>query len=203
MSNGPEVIRDETIIDPPIVLLNDPPIVSAPVTSSPVDPTPVVATSLAATRAVAPAVVTPASTIRSTSTRSFAPDAVVASIAGLALTIVGLLAITRGGLDGPIEQPVVQVVGFSHTTLLGMIETVLGICLLISGASRSRSAALFFGVVIGIGAFVGAVQTSSFVEPLALERNYCWLLLIGAVVVVLTALLVPRTSRRSNVVTVG
>ena len=193
MSNGPEISHDEFVIDPPIALLNDPPVVS----------TPVVATSVAATPAFVPAAVTPASTIRSTSTRSFAPDAVVASIAGLALTIVGLLAITRGGLDGPIEQPVVQVVGFSHTTLLGMIETVLGICLLISGASRSRSAALFFGVVIGIGAFVGAVQTSSFVEPLALERNYCWLLLVGAAIVVLTALLIPRASRRSNVVTVG
>ena len=198
MSNGPEIIRDETIIDPPIVLVNDPPVISAPVTSLGVDPTPV-----AATPAVVPAAVTPASTIRSTSMRSFAPDALVASVAGLALTIVGLLAITRGGLDGPIEQPVVQVVGFSHTTLLGMIETVLGICLLISGASRSRSAALFFGVVIGIGAFVGAVQTSSFVEPLALERNYCWLLLSGAVIVVVTALLVPRASRRTNVLTVG
>lgn len=193
MSNGPEISHDEFVIDPPIALLNDPPVVS----------TPLIASSVAATPAFVPAAVTPASTIRSTSTRSFAPDAVVASIAGLALTIVGLLAITRGGLDGPIEQPVVQVVGFSHTTLLGMIETVLGICLLISGASRSRSAALFFGVVIGIGAFVGAVQTSSFVEPLALERNYCWLLLAGAAIVVLTALLIPRASRRSNVVTVG
>jgi hypothetical protein len=193
MSNGPEIIRDETVIDPPIMLMSDPPSVVAPVVAGPVVAGPV----------VAGPVVAPASTVRSTSVRSIAPDAVIASIAGLALTIVGLLAITRGGLDGPLDQPVVQVVGFSHTTLLGMIETVLGVGLLISGASRSRGATLFFGVLIGIGAFVGAVQTKSFVEPLALERNYCWLLLAGAAIVVLTALLIPRASRRSNVVTVS
>ena len=197
MSNGPEFTRDEYVVDPPVAMLSDPPIVQAPVVA------PVVATPVVATPARAVEVVGPATTIRSTSTRSVAPDAVVAAIAGLALTIVGLLAITRGGLEGPLDEPVVQVIGFSHTTLLGMIETVLGICLLISGASRSRSAALFFGVLIGIGAFVGAVQTSSFVEPLALERGYCIMLLIGAVIVVLTALLVPRASRRSNAVSVG
>jgi hypothetical protein len=172
MSTGPEFIRNETVVEQPAL--------PAPVSSSDAN--------IAGT------------TMRSAYVRSFAPDAWVASIAGLAITVVGLLAITRGGFDGSMDEPVVQVMGFNHTTLLGLIEAVVGAALLISGASRSRSATLFISAVLGIGAFVGAVQTESFVRSLALESSLGWLLLAVAVVVALTTAVVPRTFRRSSVV---
>lgn len=172
MSMGPEFIRNETVIEQPIV-------------QQPV---------------VSPAVPVAGTIVESTYVRSFAPDAWVTVLAGLAVTVIGLLAITRGGFDGAMDRPVVQVLGFNHTTLLGLIETVAGAALLMSGASRSRSATLFVSAVIGIGAFIGAVQTESFVEPLALERSFAWLLLAAALVVAATTVLVPRSFRRSNVV---
>ncbi len=99
-----------------------------------------------------------------------------------------------------MEDPVVEVLGFTHTTTLGLIEIVLGACLLISGASSWRSGALFFGAMLAIGGFVGAVQTESFVTDLALESSFAWLATIaGAVVVALSALLMPRYLTRSSV----
>ena len=86
----------------------------------------------------------------------------IAAAVGLVVMIVGLLAIVRGGFDGPMEDPVVQVLGFTHTTTLGLIEVVLGGLLLICGASSWRSGALFFGSIMAIGGFIGAVQTDSF-----------------------------------------
>lgn len=134
------------------------------------------------------------------SSRSFAPDAVVAAIAGVAFLVVGLIAMTRAGFKGPLDVPVVKVVGFTHTAILGIVEAVIGACLLIAGASRSRGATIFFGTILAIGAFVGAVQTKYFVKALALQKNFAWLVCIVGVVVVLTALVLPRLRTRSTTV---
>ncbi|MCU1396620.1 MAG: hypothetical protein JWM34_5048 [Ilumatobacteraceae bacterium] len=189
MSNGPEYVRDQSFVE---TQLDDGRVI---VQQAP----------LAPVRAVAPVVamapVATAPTMARTSyTRRVAPDAVIAAIVGLFITIVGLLAVTRGGFDGPMNRPVVDVLGFHHTTVLGLIETGIGVFLLISGASRSRSAALFFGAVLGIGAFVGAVQTKSFVNELALETGWAVLMVIAAIIVVLSALLIPRIQTRTTTV---
>ena len=48
--------------------------------------------------------------------------------------------------------------------------------------------------------FVGAVQTDSFKKSLALESSMAWLVVIAAVVVVLSAMLLPRYARNSTVI---
>jgi hypothetical protein len=99
-----------------------------------------------------------------------------------------------------MSDPVVNVVGFTHTTTLGLIEIVIGAALLLSGATRSRSGEIFFGTLLGIGGFVGAVQSDSFDTSLALESSMAWLAVAIAVAVVLAALLLPRYARSSTLV---
>ena len=140
----------------------------------------------------------PATAVRTTSYRRFAPDAVIAAAVGLVVMVVGLLAIVRGGFDGPMEDPVVEVLGFTHTTTLGLIEVVLGGLLLICGVSAWRSGALFFGSIMAIGGFIGAVQTESFATDLALESGLAWLVMLGGIAVVASALLIPRYVSRST-----
>ncbi len=150
---------------------------------------------------VAPAMVaSPAHQVRTASASRFAPDAMIAALVGLVLLVVGLIAVVRAGVHGPMSDPVVNVLGFTHTATLGFIEIGIGICLLISGASQSRSAAIFFGGVLGVAGFVGAVQTTSFKNSLALESSMAWIAVVVAVVVVLTALLLPRFSNSTNIV---
>jgi hypothetical protein len=198
------VVAQPMVAEPVVAepVLAEPRVVGTPVTAAPAAYEEVVKVQPAQVLAPAavPVVPTAAAEIRRSFIQSFAPDALVAAVVGLFVLLVGLLAITRGGFDGPIDEPVVSVLGFSHTTLLGLIEIIIGGCLLLSGATRSRSAALFFGSVLGIAAFVGAVQTSSFDDNLALESGFAWLLVIMAVAVVLAALLLPRYMRRSTVV---
>lgn len=138
--------------------------------------------------------------VRTASASRFAPDAVIAAIVGLVLLVVGLIAVVRGGFDGSMSDPVVEVAGFTHTTMLGLIEIGIGLALLLSGATRSRSGEIFFGSVLGIAGFVGAVQSESFVESLALESSMAWLSVLAAAVVVLAALLLPRYARNSTVI---
>lgn len=138
--------------------------------------------------------------VRTAYASRFAPDAVIAALAGLVILVVGLIAVVRGGFDGPMSKPVVSVVGFNHTTTLGLIEIVIGLALLLSGATRSRSGEIFFGAVLGIGGFVGAVQAESFNKSLALESSMAWLAVFIAAIVVLSALMLPRYARHSETI---
>jgi len=139
--------------------------------------------------------------VRTTSESWYAPDAVIAALVGLLLLVIGLIAIVRGGFSGPMSDPVVNVLGFTHTTTLGLTESGLGVCLLISGAARSRAGAAFFGGILGVAGFVGAVQTKSFDTTLALESSMAWLAVVAGALVVLTALLLPRFAKHSSTIT--
>jgi hypothetical protein len=201
MSDRPQSVREESLVADPVVF--DPPVVApldSDLTATEAQLTEVVEVPVVEPATMVPTVVpmvTTAGTVRTSYARSFAPDAIAAAVVGLFILLIGLLAITRGGFDGPMDRPVVRVLGFTHTTALGLIEIVIGLCLLLSGATRSRSASLFFGSVLGIGAFVGAVQTDSFRKNLALESGFAWVMVLSAVVVVLAALLLPRYVQRS------
>jgi hypothetical protein len=146
-------------------------------------------------------VVAPASAgqVRTSYASRFAPDAIIAGIAGLVILVVGLIAVVRGGFDNDMKD-VVEVAGFTHTTILGLIEIAIGLALLLSGATRSRSGEIFFGTVLGVAGFVGAVQTESFTDSLALESSMAWIAVVVGLVVVLAALVLPRYARQSTVV---
>jgi len=122
----------------------------------------------------------------------FAFDSFIVGLIGVFFTVLGLVVLARAGTDGSMEEPVVKVLGFTHTATLGIIEAAIGVCLLICAAATTRAGAVFFGVLLGIGGIVGAIQTDSFDESLALESGLAWLAVIAAVIVVLVSLLVPR-----------
>ena len=119
-------------------------------------------------------------------------DSLVVGVIGTALLLIGLIALVRAGTDGPWDQPVVEVLGFTHTAILGIIEIAFGVCLLLSAVTLSRAGATFFGALLGIGAFVGAVQAESFKRTLALESSYAWWLVVAAIVILVVSAIVPR-----------
>jgi len=133
-----------------------------------------------------------------TTGRSYAPDSFVVGVIGLALLVIGLIAMVRAGFDGPMDDPVVKVIGFTHTATLGVIEAAIGLLLLICAATRSRGGAIFFGLVLGVGGIVGAVQTDSFRRSLALQSGLAWIAVAAAAIVVLVSLLMPRVAMRST-----
>lgn len=130
--------------------------------------------------------------------RRWAFDSAVCGAVGVVFAVVGLIAVTRGGFDGSLSDPVVDVVGFQHTTLLGLIEIGVGTVLLLAAAVASRGAAMFFGVLLGIGSFVGAIESDRFADRLGVESNFAWISFVLAVVVVLAALLVPRITSQTT-----
>jgi len=117
------------------------------------------------------------------------PAAVAAGIAAVAPLVLGGVFVARAGLDGPFDEPVVTVAGFTGTALLGIFLALAGFALLCSALGRSRSAIQFCAVVIGVLASVAVIEPSVRNGALALERGLAAILVVGAVVLlVITAL---------------
>ncbi len=201
MSNDPNVrqVAGATPLDPDVRVVEATPTVPyvQPVPNQVVVAQPVVAQPVQ--RVVVAQPVRPARRWIAT-TRSFSQiwDSIIVGVVGTVLLLIGLIAFVRAGTDGPWNQPVVEVLGFTHTATLGIIEMAFGLLLLLSAVTLSRGGATFFGALLAIGGFVGAVQTESFATSLALESGLAWLVMLGGIAVVASALLIPRYVSRTT-----
>jgi hypothetical protein len=130
--------------------------------------------------------------------RRFDPAAVFTVIGGLALAVVGAVAVARAGLDGPIDDPVVQVAGVSHTALLGLIEIGVGLLTVLAGLSRDRGTILFATIAFGVAALVAAIEPSVGGGALAIERSWAIVLVVGFGFLALVAALAPTMIRSTD-----
>ncbi len=119
--------------------------------------------------------------------RHFDPAATLTVIAGIALGVIGAVAVARAGLSGPIDEPVVEVAGASHTALLGLIELGIGLILVWAGLSRDRSAILFCSILFGAAALVAAIEPDVGGGALAIERSWAVVLVVGFGILALVA----------------
>lgn len=138
-------------------------------------------------------------TVRRASVWRFDPASAITVLFGIALLILGLIALIRAGTDGDWSTPTVSVAGFDHTAILAVIEIGAGLLLMIAGFSTSRGASMFFATLLGIAAVVAAVQADS-LDDLAIESAFAWLIVVGSVLVVLADVALPTVvDRRATV----
>ena len=144
-------------------------------------------------------VVVPAETERRVIThRHFDPAAVLTVVAGIVLGVIGAVAVARAGLSGPIDEPVVEVAGASHTALLGLIELGMGLVLVSAGLSRDRGVILFCSILFGAAALVAAIEPSIGGGALAIERSWAIVLVVGFALIALVAALAGSIYRSTD-----
>lgn len=123
----------------------------------------------------------------------------VAIASGVALAIIGSVALMRAGVDETWFQPRVQVLDADHTALLGVLEIGAGVALIVSGATGSRVLVAILGLALAVGAAALAVEPAELQRELAIERWWAWVLAAAAAVLVLSALSPPVVRRRAVV----
>ncbi len=135
---------------------------------------------------------------RSFTRRRYAFDSLICGLAGAYFAITGIVAILRSDLTAPLSTPIIQVGGYRHTAVLGLIEVGVGAVLLLVGAATSRTGAIVTSAILGIAALVAVIQIDDFQEQLALERSFAWQTVVVAAIVLLAATLVLRwTTQRT------
>jgi len=127
--------------------------------------------------------------------RSFlvTPAQIVSAVGGVVLIAFGVFAVARAGLDSPLSDPQVEVLGLQHTATIGLVELAVGAVLILcalSPAARALSALVGIAlVVVGIVLLAGSDQL---LADLHTEAALGWLGVIVGGAVLLSALVVPR-----------
>jgi|FLYL01.1.fsa_nt_gi hypothetical protein len=103
--------------------------------------------------------------------RVWSPAQLVAGAVGVALVVMGGVALARTGADS-LTGEVVTVGGFGHTTLMGLIDVVAGLLFLGSAGSATAVRAGLTGLALAALAFgaVVAIEPGTFETTLGSGR---------------------------------
>ena len=126
------------------------------------------------------------------------PAAALMVVAGIVLTVIGAVAMARAGFDGPIDEPVVEVAGISHTALLGVIELGVGLLTILAGVSRDRGTMLFASIAFGVAALVVAIEPDVGGAALGIERSWAVVLVIAFAVLAVAAAIAPSITSSTD-----
>jgi hypothetical protein len=140
----------------------------------------------------------------------WSPAQMVAIVIGTIFLLLGAVALARTGIDFEnVSAQHVDVAGFHHTALLGLVELVVGLFLIGAGAmpGAGRASMTFFGVLLlGFGVVVLA-QPSAFHRTLGTHGGHGALYVLTGVILMAAAMVSPvffdrdrRYARRSGVV---
>ena len=122
--------------------------------------------------------------------------ALLAAATGVALIVIGVLALVRSGIDGTWYQPVVEVAGISHTPLLGAIEVGVGVLLVLAAMAGVRVLAALVALAAGVAAVVVAIEPGAVERELAIETEWAVALAVGLLAVGLLILSPGREGER-------
>jgi hypothetical protein len=106
-------------------------------------------------------------------------------VAGLFLAVMGGVVLARTGLAfHHLSTTHTQMAGLSHTSLSGLIELIVGVLLIGTGAvpGGARGLVVWFGVLLLGAGWVIAIQPSAFRDSLGYqESNGLLFVIIGGV----------------------
>lgn len=123
---------------------------------------------------------------------TFAPGQMVSLIIGVGVIAVGVVALVRAGLEGSLAEPVVEVLGYTHTAWLGIAEIGVGLFLVMAGLdARGRAVSVFIGALAVIAGVLVLAEPGQMPSELGLEEAYGWPLIILGGIAAFAALVFP------------
>jgi MFS family permease len=142
-----------------------------------------------------PAVLAPpeAAEPRVTTRRRFTWGQGLILLAGGTCLVFGIGAVALAGLAGSITEPVVDVFGFDHTPLLGVIEVGAGLVLVLAALIPGGRwvAGLVGGAAIAGGALILAEYDWTQTE-LAAEQDFGWVAIAVGAAAYIGAMVAPK-----------
>ena len=134
----------------------------------------------------------------STSRLVVSPGQVVAGVLGLVIAVIGIMAVSRGGIDGSLNKPMVQTAGLDQSAMLGAAELGLGLLLILGAMSHAaRGLIVGIGVIMVLGGvFLGAAGTT-ILRDVGTVHGTGWAIMVAGIIAIVAGSLgrMIRTSR--------
>lgn len=130
---------------------------------------------------------------------SVSPGQILGGLVGLALVVVGVIAVTRTGIRSHLNEPLTDVFGLSQSAAIGLIEVGAGLLVILGAASvELRALMAVVGVLLFAGGLIVAAGSASPLHDLGSDHGTGWFgLVMGAVAMLAAAL--PTFTRSERV----
>jgi hypothetical protein len=129
--------------------------------------------------------------------RAFMPAAALGAIVGIALMVIGGIALARAGTGGAFATPDVDVLGWAHNAPLAVAELAGGLLLLVASLSGVRGFLLLIAALLTAGGIVFAIEPDA-IDSFTIERSFAVVVAVVAAVVLVTAAMLPTVVRASR-----
>jgi len=141
---------------------------------------------------------------RATSSRFvFSPGQIIAGILGVVVAVIGIIAISRGGIDDSLNVPVVSVAGTDQSAMLGLMEFAAGLLLVLGALSHATRWLIgFVGVIMIVGGVVLGAASADILHDIGTSQGTGWAIMVGGIIAVFAASLgvFIRSSRKVETV---
>jgi hypothetical protein len=129
----------------------------------------------------------------------FSPGQIIAGVLGVVVAIIGIIAVSRGSIDGTLNVPVVNVAGTDQSAMLGLAEFAAGLLLVLGAMSyAARGLIAFVGVVLVIGGVVLGSASAEILHDVGTSQGTGWAIMVGGIIAIVAASLgVIIRSRRT------
>ncbi len=127
------------------------------------------------------------------------PGQVIAGILGIVMAIIGIITLSRAGIDGTMNVPIVQTAGLHQSAMVGAGELVLGLLLILGASSYlNRSLVVGVGVVMVLAGVVIGAANSTILQDVGTDHGTGWAIMVGGIIAIVAGCLgrFVRTERR-------
>jgi hypothetical protein len=123
---------------------------------------------------------------RSASSRLvLSPGQVIAAALGLATAVVGIITLSRAGIDSTLNVPMVQAAGLHQSAMVGMAELVVGLLLILGASSyESRGLVVGLGVVMVLGGVLIGAAGPTILRDLGTVHRTGWVIMVAGVIAI-------------------
>jgi hypothetical protein len=129
------------------------------------------------------------------STHHFGPGQILGGLLGVFLTVVGIVVVTRNGIDGSLNQPVTDVLGITQSSYVGLASILFGL-LTLAGATM-RGLMGFMGALMVVGGVILAAGSAKILLDVGAKTSTGWyFIILGAVAILADLMPVMTRSER-------
>ncbi len=133
----------------------------------------------------------------------FSPGQILAGVLGLAMAVVGIITLSRAGIDSSLNVPVVQAAGLHQSAMLGLIELVLGLVLVLGASSyAARDLVVGVGVIMVLGGVVLGAAGSTILHDVGAVHDTGWTIMVAGIIAIVAGCLGRLVRTRRSVTTV-
>jgi len=139
----------------------------------------------------------------STARMVWSPGQVITAILGIVIAVIGVIATSRGGIDGSLNTPVVRVADLQHSALLGLLELGTGLLLILGALNyAARGLIVTVGVAMVIGGVILGAAGPTILRDIGTEQRTGWAIMVGGIIAIVAANLGRVIQTRRSVTTV-